>query len=138
MALRAAALAQTIPDQIDTIPARPAVVANTWTILVENADGSVIHYQRNPTSSLSPASNTKMFTTAAAFGLLGTNYAFQTRIYTNGTLVGGVLTGDLNLLCDHDITWNTSVFSGNARSPSISANSLPDSVFRILDFRFSE
>ena len=108
--------AQTIPDQIDAILARPALSGNTWTILIENSTGSTIYYQRNPTSGLAPASNTKVFTSSAAFGLLGTNYAFQTRIYTNGTLAAGVLTGDVNLVCEHDITWNTSVFS-NPRAP---------------------
>lgn len=113
----ASVFGQTIPNQIDTILARAAVSANSWSVLVENAGGSVIYYQRNPTTGLAPASNTKMFTTAAAFGLLGTNYAFQSRVYRNGTLSGGVLTGDLNLVCEHDPTWNTSVFSGNARKP---------------------
>src|SRR5437762_13516384 len=70
-----------IPDQIDSILLRSTVVNNTWTILVENKDGSVIYYQRNPTLGQAPASNTKIFTSSAAFGLLGTNYAFETRIY---------------------------------------------------------
>lgn len=107
----------TIPDQIDAILSGAAVAGNSWSILVENETGSTIYYQRNPTTGYAPASNTKMFTTAAAIGLLGTNYAFQTRIYRNGPLTGGVLTGDLNLVCDHDPTWNTSVFSGNPRKP---------------------
>src|SRR5262249_48109278 len=109
--------AQTIPDQIDSILAGSAVAGNTWTILVENKDGSVIYYQRNPTTGDAHASNTKIFTSSAAFGLLGTNYAFLTRVYYDGTLSGGVLTGNLNLVSEHDITWNTSVFSGNARAP---------------------
>ena len=56
-----------------------------------------------------------MFTTAAAFGLLGTNYAFETRVYWDGTLANGTLTGNLNLVSEHDMTWNTTVFS-SARS----------------------
>ena len=114
--LRTFLQAQTIPDQIDAILARSAVVGNSWTVLVENKDGSVILYQRSPTTGLAPASNTKIFTTSAAFGLFGTNYAFQTRVYYSGTLAGGVLTGNLNLVSEHDPTWNTSVFSGNARA----------------------
>jgi len=110
------ASAQTIPDQINANLARAAVSNNTWTVLIENRDGSVIYYQKNPTTGQAPASNTKIFTSAAAFGLLGTNYAFQTRTYYNGTLSGGVLTGDLNLVSEHDITWNTDVFS-SARAP---------------------
>jgi len=111
-----ASKAQTIPDQIDAILAGSAVSGNSWTILVENKDGSVIYYQRNPTTGLTPASNTKLFTSSAAFGLLGTNYAFPTRTYYNGALAGGVLTGDLNLVSEHDITWNADVFS-NPRAP---------------------
>lgn len=110
------ALGQAIPDQIDVILSDTAIAGNSWTILVENASGSVIYYQRNPTTGLAPASNTKIFTTAAAFGLLGTNYAFATRIYLGGTLNNGVLTGNLNLVCEHDPTWNTSTFS-SARTP---------------------
>ncbi len=109
--LPAAGAAQTIPDQIDSILARSAVAGNSWTVLVENSDGSVIYYQRNPAIGLAPASNTKMFTTAAAFGLLGTNYAFETRVYRDGTLTNGILTGNLNLVSEHDMTWNTTVFS---------------------------
>src|SRR5215467_6272495 len=92
--------AQTIPDQIDAILARASVVTNTWTVLVENRDGSAIYYQRNPTTGLAPASNTKIFTTSAAFGLLGTNYAFQTRVYYTGTLAAGVVSGNLNLVSE--------------------------------------
>ncbi len=111
------AVAQSVPDQIDSILAAPALAGNSWSILVENASGSVNYYQRNPTTGLAPASNTKLFTTAAAFGLLGTNYAFQTRIHVDGSLSAGVLTGNLNLVCEHDPTWNTSVFSSSARTP---------------------
>src|ERR1035437_4647907 len=109
--LAAAGRAQTIPDQIDAILARTAVAGNTWTVLVENTDGSVIYYQRNPTTGQAPASNTKIYTSSAAFGLLGTNYAFETRIYRDGPLAGGILTGNLNLVSEHDMTWNTTVFS---------------------------
>ncbi len=106
--------AQTIPDQIDAILARAAVAGNSWTASIENHDGSVIYYQRNPVVGLAPASNTKLFTTAAAFGLLGTNYSFVSRVYRDGVLNSGVLSGNLNLVSEHDITWNTSVFPGNA------------------------
>lgn len=109
--------AQSIPQQIDDILAAPSVSPNTWSILIESADGSVIHYQRNPNTQLAPASNVKMFTTAAAFGLLGPDHSFQTRVYADGPLNGGVLSGNLNLVSEHDPTWNTSVFPGNARAP---------------------
>ncbi|PYJ00340.1 MAG: hypothetical protein DME25_20985 [Verrucomicrobia bacterium] len=78
----------------------------------------MIYYQRNPTTGQAPASNTKIFTSSAAFGLLGTNYAFETRVYRDGTVNAGVLTGNLNLVSEHDITWNSSAFpSAGARAP---------------------
>jgi D-alanyl-D-alanine carboxypeptidase len=107
----ASSFAQTIPDQIDAILARSAVAGNTWSVFIQSADGATTYYQKNPDTGLAPASNTKLYTTAAAWGLLGTNAYFETRVYGNGTISGGVLTGDLNLVSEHDITWNTSVFS---------------------------
>ena len=53
--LPAAGRTQAIPDQIDAILARAAVAGNTWTVLVENADGSVIYYQSSPTTGQAPA-----------------------------------------------------------------------------------
>ena len=91
---------QTIPDQVDAILS--ALPGNTWSALIENDSGSVILYERNPDTGLAPASNTKLFTTAAAFGLLGTNYAFETRVYYEGALTNGTVTGNLSLVCEHD------------------------------------
>lgn len=87
-----------------------------WSAVVENADGTVRYFERNPELLLAPASNTKLFTSAAAFGLLGPTHAFETLVYTEGTLAGGTLTGNLNAVVFHDISWNTSTFS-SARAP---------------------
>src|SRR5947207_994390 len=108
--------AQTVRQQIDSILTRSAVVANSWTILVQNDVGTVTYYDRNQTLRQIPASNTKLFTMAAAFGLLGTNHYFESRVYCNGVLTNGTLTGDLNLVSEHDMTWNEHTFgAGNAR-----------------------
>ena len=106
--------AQTLSDQIDAILS--ALPDNAWTALVENDTGSTTYYERDPDTGLAPASNTKLFTTAAALGLLGTNYAFETRIYYDGTLANGAVSGNLSLVCEHDPTWNTTVFR-SARAP---------------------
>jgi D-alanyl-D-alanine carboxypeptidase len=109
--------AQTLREQIDTILSRPTIAANTWTILVQNDAGTVNYYDRNPTLGQIPASNTKLFTVSAAFGLLGTNHFFESRVYCDGTLTNGTLIGNLNLVSEHDMTWNEHVFgTGNARA----------------------
>ena len=109
-----AGLAQTLPDQIDAFLS--ALPDNTWSALVENEAGSVTYYERDADTGLAPASNTKLFTTAAAFGLLGTNYAFETRVYYDGAFTNGAVTGNLSLVCEHDPTWNDTVFR-SARAP---------------------
>ncbi len=49
----------------------------------------------NAQTSVQPASLMKLITTAAALDLLGPDYRWSTRIYTNGTQNGDVLQGDL-------------------------------------------
>src|SRR4029078_6044361 len=110
--------AQSIKAQIDAITAQPALSGNTWSVLVKNAAGIVPYYQQNPTLTQPPASNMKNITSGGAFALLGTTNFFVTTVFRNGTLSGVVITGDVNLLVKHDITWNDNVFgTGNARKP---------------------
>ncbi len=47
--------------------------------------------------AMRPASNMKLVTTAAALALLGPDWSFETRMESQGTLVDGVLQGDLVL-----------------------------------------
>ena len=108
--------AQPIPEAVNAILARTALAGNEWSMLIEDASGGVVYYSRTPDLPLAPASNTKMYTTAAAFGLLGVDHQFETRVLTEGTLSGGALTGNLHLVSEHDPTWNVSVFSSNARA----------------------
>ncbi len=110
----AATRAQTLSDQFD--PILSALPGNTWSALVENDTGALTFYERDADTGLAPASNTKLFTTAAALGLLGTNYAFETRVYYDGAFTNGTVTGNLSLVCEHDPTWNTTVFE-SARAP---------------------
>lgn len=66
-----------IESDINSILARPAVANNTWTIGIEDQAGSVIYYTRNAATPMRPASNTKLFTAAGAFGILGVNHIYQ-------------------------------------------------------------
>src|ERR1700722_20959117 len=102
--------------RIDDILAGPMGSNFQWTVLITDQKGRV-RYQKNPARPSVPASNEKLFTVAGAFGLLGTNHSFETRIYLDGQLADGVLNGDVNLVCEHDITWNPAVFPSNAAAP---------------------
>ncbi len=64
-------------------------------IQFHSLDRDQILFEKNGDRLLTPASNMKLATTATVLKELGTNYRFQTRLYTQGKLVDGVLKGDL-------------------------------------------
>ncbi len=106
MALVQPLAAQTLEDEIDGILLQSPASSNTWGILIQSDEGAINYYQRNRDLELTPASNTKLVTTAGAFGVMGPDHAFETRVYYNGDFSGGTLDGDINLVVEHDITWN--------------------------------
>jgi serine-type D-Ala-D-Ala carboxypeptidase/endopeptidase (penicillin-binding protein 4) len=88
--------------QIATLMAEPAVARAHWGIAVTAMDGTPI-YSMNEAQLFQPASNAKLFTTAAAMALLGGERTFETKVVAKGVF-GGVetLTGDLVLVGDGD------------------------------------
>src|ERR1700722_14734723 len=84
--------------QIATLLADPAVAQAHWGIAVTAMDGTPI-YSMNEAQLFQPASNAKLFTTAAAMALLGPETTFETKVVAKGVLsVAGTLTGGLVLL----------------------------------------
>ena len=60
-----------------------------------NASNGAVLYNNDGGLPMTPASNTKVLTAAAALLYLGANYQFNTKISTNGTVTGKVLNGNL-------------------------------------------
>jgi len=90
--------AKALAARIDRILAEPEAGRAFWGIEIRAADGRLL-YSRNPDKLFTPASNTKLFTTAAALALIGPEYKFQTTVETAGTLdTHGRLVGDLVLV----------------------------------------
>ena len=88
--------------QIDALLADPAVSRAHWGIKVTAMDGSPI-YSLNAGQLFQPASNAKLFTTAAAMALLGAGTTFETKVVAKGSFDGvEKLTGDLVLVGDGD------------------------------------
>src|SRR5580698_9048551 len=87
-------LARTIAGLIEG----PAVARDHWGIAVIAMDGAPI-YSLNHGQLFQPASNAKLFTTAAAMALLGPSATFETKIVARGVFGGTeTLTGDLVLV----------------------------------------
>src|SRR5713226_9773514 len=88
-----------IEKRIATILSQPDLTRGFWGIEVVSLSNGKTLFAQNADKLFTPASNTKLFTTAAALALIGPDYNFRTTVETNGTLdKHGRLTGDLVLV----------------------------------------
>lgn len=88
-----------VSARITTVLSDSELQQGFWGIEVVSLKTGKVLYSQNADKLFTPASNTKLFTTAAALELIGPDYSFRTTIETNGTLdTHGRLTGDLALV----------------------------------------
>lgn len=88
-----------LKKQIDTLLTQPDVARGFWGIEIASATNGKTLYSLNADKLFTPASNTKLFTTAAALALIGPDYKFRTTVETSGSLDKyGRLTGDVVLV----------------------------------------
>ncbi|MGH7461546.1 MAG: D-alanyl-D-alanine carboxypeptidase/D-alanyl-D-alanine endopeptidase [Longimicrobiales bacterium] len=66
-----------------------------WSVTVVSLDRGDTLFAHSPDLPLMPASNMKLFTSAAALYYLGPNYHYNTFLLADGTIQSGVLQGDL-------------------------------------------
>ncbi len=64
-------------------------------VLIQSLETGEYFYKRNEDKLFIPASNLKLFTTAAGLIILGPDYRFSTNVYMSGYIDGSVLKGDL-------------------------------------------
>ncbi len=85
--------------QIEKILAQPDVGRGFWGIQVVSLKTGRTLYSQNADKLFTPASNTKLFTTAATLALIGPDYRFKTTVETAGAVDKyGRLVGDLVLV----------------------------------------
>ena len=83
---------------ISALLSAPRVVRDHWGIMVTAMDGAPI-YSLNEGQLFQPASNAKLFTTAAAMALLGGDTRFETKVLGVGVFTGtSQLKGDVVLV----------------------------------------
>jgi serine-type D-Ala-D-Ala carboxypeptidase/endopeptidase (penicillin-binding protein 4) len=97
LAMQAVAAKQPkLSERIDKILAQSDVSRGFWGIEVESLDTGKTLFSLNSDKLFTPASNTKLFTTAAAMALIGPNYKFLTTVETPGSVDKyGRVNGDL-------------------------------------------
>jgi D-alanyl-D-alanine carboxypeptidase/D-alanyl-D-alanine-endopeptidase (penicillin-binding protein 4) len=94
-----AASHKALEKRIATILSAPDLARGFWGMEVVSVSSGKVLYAQNADKLFTPASNTKLFTTAAALALIGPDYSFRTTVETNGVLDRhGRLTGDLALI----------------------------------------
>ena len=94
-----AAAKKPLEKQITTILSAPDLARGFWGIEVVSLPSGKVLYTQNADKLFTPASNTKLFTTAAALALIGPDYSFRTTVETSGTLDKyGRLNGDVVLV----------------------------------------
>jgi len=95
----------------------PIMARGVWAVDVRSLDNGERLYQLEPGRLMMPASNMKIFTTAAAVEILGWGYRFTTTLETAAPVEGGVLKGDLFIRGEGDPTIN----SREGRAPAVLA-----------------
>jgi len=76
-----------LSQAIEQILSEPDVAKGFWGIDVVSLDTGNRIYGLNENKLFTPASNTKLFTTAAALGLIGPDYRFKTTVESVGTVI---------------------------------------------------
>jgi D-alanyl-D-alanine carboxypeptidase/D-alanyl-D-alanine-endopeptidase (penicillin-binding protein 4) len=85
-----------LADQVKSVLAQPQLARAHWGILVKDLETGAVIYSLNPEQLFLPASNAKLFTTAAALSLAKTDYRFLTSVETESPIdSNGRLQGDL-------------------------------------------
>lgn len=96
---RKAPARKTLAEQINKILSQPELARAHWGIDVEEADGGKNIYSLNSDQLFLPASNAKLFTTAAVLAYAGPDYRFHTTVETTGKIdSSGRLQGDLVIM----------------------------------------
>lgn len=91
--------AETLSTEIGRILDQPDIARGFWGIEVVSLSSGQTLYSFNADKLFTPASNTKLFTTAATLALIGPEYKFHTTVETSGTIdKHGRLEGDLLLV----------------------------------------
>lgn len=88
----------TIPEfreQLNDIFNDPNFSNAQWGVIIQSLETGEYFYKRNEDKLMMPASDLKLFTTAAGLILLGSDYRFSTNLFIRGNIDGSILNGDL-------------------------------------------
>ncbi len=124
VASRAAPRTQGLVTQLTQAIEAPGWDPDRWSVLVVSLDGGDTLFSHRPEVPVIPASNLKLFTTAAALHYLGADYRYSTFLTATGPIRDGVLEGDLYLYGTGDPTLSDRFFESKTAVWEALADSL--------------
>ncbi len=116
-------------QRIATILADPAVARAHWGIAVTTLEGVPL-YGHDEAQFFRPASNAKLFTTAAAMQLLGPQSTVPTEVIADSVTPQGLVNGDLRLRSDGDANLSGVIFP---YAPATGESAAPADPLRAID-----
>ena len=102
---RRAVRGQTLAARVAAVVNAPEYMHGRWGMLVVEAEGGRVVYERNADQFFAPASTTKLYSCSAALHYLGADYRFETPVYRRGEVENGTLRGDLFVVASGDLTF---------------------------------
>lgn len=94
---------QTLEAKLDELFLSPNYASTHWGVRVETLEGDVV-YDLQGGKVFMPASQMKVFTTAAALDLLGPDFQYETRLELHGVQEGTTFKGDVVIVGSGDPT----------------------------------
>jgi D-alanyl-D-alanine carboxypeptidase/D-alanyl-D-alanine-endopeptidase (penicillin-binding protein 4) len=104
---------QEFQNQIDDIFNDQSFRNAHWGVVIQSLKTGEYFYKRNEDKFFVPASNLKLFTTAAGLIILGPSYKFSTNFWTSGYQSGSTLVGDLIIQGKGDPTISGRFYNGD-------------------------
>jgi D-alanyl-D-alanine carboxypeptidase/D-alanyl-D-alanine-endopeptidase (penicillin-binding protein 4) len=110
-----AAVGKTFEERLSSLVNGSVARSSESSIEVVDVDTGTVVAERNAHLPLAPASNMKLFTTAAAMDLLHPNFEVTTTVFMRGTVdLGGTLAGDVRIVGRGDPTIGGRFHDGRA------------------------
>jgi D-alanyl-D-alanine carboxypeptidase/D-alanyl-D-alanine-endopeptidase (penicillin-binding protein 4) len=113
-----------LQSDLERLIRSPGWKGDEWGVMVVSLDKGDTLFSHRPDATLAPASNLKLYTSAAALYYLGPNYRYSTYVLSSAPVEGGVLKGDLVLYGTGDPTLSDRFFASKTTVWEMFADSL--------------
>ncbi|WP_337871866.1 D-alanyl-D-alanine carboxypeptidase/D-alanyl-D-alanine-endopeptidase [Ignavibacterium sp.] len=102
-----------LQQKIDNILSDSNFINANWGVVIRSLQTGEYLYNKDESKLFVPASNLKLFTTAAGLSLLGSGYRYTTNIYSYGDINYSTLEGDLIIQGTGDPTFSGRFYNGD-------------------------